>query len=423
MYYDDVLLFVRNLLKNSHIPTIIFEEPFEHAEILDMGFRESLIENYDPQEIAAAFPDIYKPNVLYYLTDIYYCSYVCMQLPNPRKKQYFIVGPFTYIDINKKTFLKILKDFEIPPSLLPFVENYYYNLAFINSETQFKNLMSTLAETLWNGCDNYSISKITKNPLDFPEKKLFIKETTNLNYLMPINANVVEARYNFENRCMQAVSQGNLTLIDQLFSNAEEMRFIPRLANSLRDYKNYMVVFNTLLRKAAEQGAVHPVYLDQLSSKYAQRIETLTTPSDHELEREMIYKYCLLVRNYSVKGYSPILQKVINQINLNLTSDLGLKNLSEMFNISAGYLSTLFKRETGITLTDYVNKKRIEHAIFLLNTTNMQIQAIASYCGIQDINYFTRIFKKFNGITPKAYKELISKPYNSHKEEAAKTAK
>ena len=181
---------------------------------------------------------------------------------------------------------------------------------------------------------------------------------------------------------MQAVSQGNLTLIDQLLSHEKGMRYIPRLTNVLRDYKNYLVVFNTLLRKAAEQGAVHPVYLDQLSSKFARKIEALTSVSDHSLEREMLHKYCLLVRNHSVKGYSPIIQKVINQIDLNLTSDLGLKTLSEMFNISAGYLSTLFKKETGSTLTDYVNKKRIEHALLLLNTTQLQIQTIASYCGI-----------------------------------------
>ena len=121
-----------------------------------------------------------------------------------------------------------------------------------------------------------------------------------------------------------------------------------------------MVIYNTILRKAAEQGYVHPVYLDEISSKYAKKIENLTTPQDTSLMKEMARKYCLLVRNYSVRGYSPVIQKVINQINLNLTSDLGLKNLSEMFHISANYLSSLFKKEMGITLTDYVNKRRVE---------------------------------------------------------------
>jgi YesN/AraC family two-component response regulator len=80
-----------------------------------------------------------------------------------------------------------------------------------------------------------------------------------------------------------------------------------------------------------------------------------------------------------------------------------------MFNISAAYLSTLFKKETGVTLTDYVNKRRVDYAIFLLNTTQLQIQTIAGYCGVTDVNYFTRIFKKYHGMTPLKYKELIAK--------------
>lgn len=222
-----------------------------------------------------------------------------------------------------------------------------------------------------------------------------------------MNRKALEERYEFENRCAQAVSQGNVSVIDQLCSYGNTINFIPRQQNSLRDYKNYMIIINTILRKAAEQSAVHPVYLDRLSGKFAKKIEALTAVPSHTLEREMLHKYCLLVRNYSLKGYSSTIQKVLNQINLNLTSDLSLKALSEMFNISAGYLSTLFKKETGCTLTDYVNKQRIEYAILLLNTTDLQIQTIASYCGIYDINYFTRTFKKFKGMTPKKYRELI----------------
>lgn len=229
-----------------------------------------------------------------------------------------------------------------------------------------------------------------------------------------MNIKALEERYEFENRCAQAVAQGNVSILDQLCAYGNTVNFIPRQQSSLRDYKNYMIIINTILRKAAEQSAVHPIYLDRLSGKFAKKIEALTATPEHTLEREMLHKYCLLVRNYSLKGYSSTIQKVLNQINLNLTSDLSLKSLSEMFNISAGYLSTLFKKKTGSTLTDYVNKQRIEYAILLLNTTDLQIQTIASYCGIYDINYFTRTFKKFKGMTPKKYRKLIHPKLSGH---------
>ena len=69
--------------------------------------------------------------------------------------------------------------------------------------------------------------------------------------------------------------------------------------------------------------------------------------------------------------------------------------------MNASYLSTLFKKETGITLTEFVNRSRIDQAIFLLNTTDMQIQSVAQNCGIPDVNYFTKLFKRMIGKTPK----------------------
>ena len=108
-----------------------------------------------------------------------------------------------------------------------------------------------------------------------------------------------------------------------------------------------------------------------------------------------------------MKGYSLLIRKVLTQIDSDLTADLSLRTQAEQLNINSSYLSTLFKKETGTTLTEYVNRKRIEHAIFLLNTTNMKIQAIAQACGIPDVNYFTKIFKKQIGITPKDYRDNI----------------
>ena len=90
------------------------------------------------------------------------------------------------------------------------------------------------------------------------------------------------------------------------------------------------------------------------------------------------------------------------------TADLSLKTQAQLLNVNSSYLSTLFKKETGTTLTEYVNRKRIEHALLLLNSTDMQIQMIAQYCGIHDVNYFTKTFKKVVGHTPKEYREMIT---------------
>lgn len=83
---------------------------------------------------------------------------------------------------------------------------------------------------------------------------------------------------------------------------------------------------------------------------------------------------------------------------------------AERLKMNSSYLSTLFKKENGTTLTDYVNQKRVEHAIFLLNSTSLQVQSIAQQCGIPDVNYFSKTFKKIVGKTPMEYRKNIMHP-------------
>ena len=181
-----------------------------------------------------------------------------------------------------------------------------------------------------------------------------------------------------------------------------------RLPDTMRNRMNYLIILNTLLRKAAEQGGVHPLHIDRLSSQFALKIEQLASiESSIELQRRMIHKYCLLVRNHSLKPYSTLIGRAITLIEFDLTADLTLSALSERLNVNSSYLSGLFRKETGCTLTDFVNRKRIEHAVFLLNTTQMQVQSIAAECGIQDANYFIKLFRHHIGMTPNMYRKQV----------------
>ena len=123
--------------------------------------------------------------------------------------------------------------------------------------------------------------------------------------------------------------------------------------------------------------------------------------------REMFRSYCRLVRKHSLKDYSLVVQKTILLIDSDLTADLSLRTLAESQGVSAGYLSTIFKKETGKTVSNYIRDKRIKHAAHLLATTKLQIQTVALHCGIIDVQYFSKIFKKLMGKTPKEYRESV----------------
>jgi YesN/AraC family two-component response regulator len=106
-----------------------------------------------------------------------------------------------------------------------------------------------------------------------------------------------------------------------------------------------------------------------------------------------------------MKRYSSVVKKAVIIIESDLSAELSLSTLAAKQGISSGYLATVFKKETGKTVSEYVRDKRIEHAKYLLGTTNLQIQTVALYCGIMDVQYFSKIFKSLVGQTPKAYRE------------------
>lgn len=215
---------------------------------------------------------------------------------------------------------------------------------------------------------------------------------------------LLEQRYEMENRLMELVRKGQVAKVQQTLGNFPQSA-LERRSGSTRDAKNYTIILSTLMRKAAEQGGVHPMYIDQLSTEFALRIErTAYWEEFMTLWSDMALGYCQLVRKHTAQKLPPLVQKVVTRIDFDLTADLSLRATAQALNVNASYLSTLFKRETGETFTNYVNRKRMEQAAYLLSSTQMPVSAVAQSCGISDDNYFTKLFKRAKGMTPMQFR-------------------
>lgn len=399
MAYDAEIGFLCRLMKKYGVQTLIF--PRSNSPQIDLGLRE----NVHLLNLKNDFFARMEHRTLYAIDDALLCHYNALLLPD--SDQVLLIGPYLTQDVTEQTILHLMDKHRLPSSSLPILTHYYQQLSvIITNDTMMLGLMNTLAETLWGGecsyeteyIENSSLADITRN--EDPAYLTKIMDAADLK--------LMEARYEAENRLMYAVSHGQTHQAQMMISHANEHVLEQRTMDSLRNIKNYGIVLNVLLRKAAEDGSVHPLHIDQLSSTMARRLEQLRSPGEAlKLFSTMVHKYCLLVKNHSMKNYSQLVQHVILRIDADLTADLSLKSHADFLNVNPSYLSTLFKRETGMTLTDYVNRQRVEHGIFLLNATDMQIQTIAQYCGIPDVNYFTKTFKKFIGKTPKEYRQDI----------------
>ena len=81
------------------------------------------------------------------------------------------------------------------------------------------------------------------------------------------------------------------------------------------------------------------------------------------------------------------------------------KELEEYFYLNFDYLNRIFKKVMGISVIKYRNKVRINEAKTLLTITDMSVNEIASAIGFNDIYYFSRVFKNYEGITPSHFRK------------------
>ncbi|UTN02857.1 AraC family transcriptional regulator N-terminal domain-containing protein [Flavobacterium bizetiae] len=112
-----------------------------------------------------------------------------------------------------------------------------------------------------------------------------------------------------------------------------------------------------------------------------------------------------LDQGVSISSNNPIFE-VTEFIRLNLKENINLKSLSEKACMSTASFYRFFKRELGMSPIEYVLNEKIKHAKKLLKNPGIQINEVCYLSGFEDANYFIRLFKKHEGITPKQYQLL-----------------
>lgn len=100
------------------------------------------------------------------------------------------------------------------------------------------------------------------------------------------------------------------------------------------------------------------------------------------------------------------LQELKEYLDRNYASKITLDMLSEKFFINKFYLTRIFREQFGESVTEYLLQIRITRAKQSLRFTDKSIEQIAHECGMQDANYFSRVFKKVEGVTPGEYRKI-----------------
>ena len=402
---DNYIDLAINIFDSQNIQSILLTSPFDNISQIDYLLRSRLYPQQNPYDDIkdwliheCSFPNIYIIESSYHICNVF------LKLPVTDKTSSFLsIGPFLF---NRPTNPEIHQIAGTYPS--PHMEQelifFYNNLPLTSAREKFQAFITALF-----------------SPVLGPEMRIIYQSHSDiLNNLVPANdfehsfsegdlsLNLVEQRYQIEQLMIDAVKQQNIKEAIRLHKKMLQFNYGQRTSNQLRNSKNFMIVFNTLLRAAARECEVHPFYIDKISHQFAIEIEQCTNDLQlMKLSADMIRKYCLMIHNHSVKKYSDNIQDCVTYIDLHYNETLTLKKMAEYLNLNSSYLSTLFKKELGKTVTEYITQTRIKQALLLLNSTKHSIRDVANLCGFDDINYFSRVFKKYQGMSPRSYRKMI----------------
>ncbi|MEH7415988.1 AraC family transcriptional regulator [Neobacillus drentensis] len=310
-------------------------------------------------------------------------------------KGFIVLGPFLSSIPSNELISDLISKHKFPVSERKQLQDYYQSLSIIGSKKS-----TYLGDLLVNMCQHsYIEGKLVNTEVRKSTKKVH-------KVLYDDDKTMIEERYKAEKRLMRAIEKGEKEEIAKLSKEVKDLLdFSDRIPESpFRSAKNILFVLNTICRLSAEKGGLQPVTVHHMSEKFAILIERAPTlPYLKKLAYEMMNEYCDHVQKHSTKNLSTIVRKAVDYIDLNLEKTLTLKEIAASIHVHPSHLSRKFKQDTGLTIIDYVNQKRVEEAKLHLQAGSTTITDIALMVGYSDLNYFTRVFKKFTGQTPSQY--------------------
>ena len=372
--------------------------PFAGIDNFDYGLRRALDAEFDWPGFGRQLLDQVPEKTLVFAQGVFELRFALFLSPDEQDTLYCI-GPWADGPRSSQSLAWCEKYLDEKAQKV--VEEYYNRVRQVEDNTIKTSLFAVVSLAFPEG-ELKTAEWREFMPLRFRPSLESFRETS---FTEQLPAELIAERYAAENKMLEAVAKGDVQAALAAYENFHQFQLAPRLRSPLREFKNYTIILNSLFRKAIEQASVHPYYLDHISARFALELETLGSVEEgRRLRVRMVKEYCRYVQQYSLRQYSPLIQKVINEINLHLDAPLSLKTLAAQCYISPSYLSNVFKQETGQTLTDYISRRRMERAARLLLTTNARVAVVAEEVGILDVNYFTKMFKNATGQTPTAYR-------------------
>lgn len=174
----------------------------------------------------------------------------------------------------------------------------------------------------------------------------------------------------------------------------------------------FITVFGIVSRSMREQSGSLKRAFSYNAITIALVDKKLTLENAEDIADELIEFYIYMIASKSKpKMVHNTVNQVIEYIDQEIESAMTVEGLAKKFEVSTSHLSRIFRENTGVTLVEYINIKKVEESQYYLRFSDKKINEISNYFNFCNQSYYTRTFKKYTGKTPKRFRSNITNNY------------
>lgn len=306
-----------------------------------------------------------------------------------------LLGPYVEEGWSERGARLLLAKLKASEAVLPMYKAYRCKLPIVTEEMAVKTAY-LLAENL--GCRKQALESFYLEPEGRTSDLTFSQDYS--------RAEEVNRRYELEDHFIEAVSRGDAKKAYQMWAEMDkvssDIRFI---SDSIQDQLVGAAIVRTLIRVGAKLGGLSPVLTDSISQEYAQRMKH--SGSGDRMKAylaEMCARVCDEVRERRRGGWSSVVRQAADYMEVNLSKPMTTEEIARAAGEKKRSFVSRFFQETGMTVKEYLAKKRCDIAAQLLIYSEASIQEIAAYVGYLDNNYFSKVFRANMGMSPQSYR-------------------
>jgi len=213
--------------------------------------------------------------------------------------------------------------------------------------------------------------------------------------------------YAFEQELLQEIK---LCQLEKAIKTLNKINALerPKLSyDPIRSIKNSLIASCTLFTRAAIESGADYEDAFSLSDISIKHLEYLDKYEDlASFERQMVEDFIDLIEKDRTSDFNYPINKIVKFIYANAGKKLSVSTLAELYSMSPDYLSRQFHHEVGIPLSEFIQRQKLEIAKNFLEFSQMKITEISTLLDYCNPGHFTRVFKKYNHMTPSQYRKI-----------------